>query len=167
MGTDSVTTNVWVRPNGTQPNSSWILTKLSVAAANTNSRYGTGFLANTYKARAQFKYNAFTFNSNATTQLTNNIFQLVTTVFDRSGEVDFYYNGELQPKEGSYAISAGSGTSINSTAPYRIGSYTSTDNVTPVGMYRGYIGSAYQYNRVLLQTEIKQLYNATKTRFGL
>jgi hypothetical protein len=167
MGTDSITLNIWIRPDGTQTYSSWFLTKLSVAAANTNLRYGVGVLANTYRLRAQFKYTSVsTTNTTATTNMTTGIFQMASIIFDRTGSIKFYINAVEQPNDGLGNISAGAATDIQSTSPYRIGCYTNTDNVSPVGVYRGYIGEVFHYNKILSQTELTQLYNATKSKYG-
>lgn len=167
MGTDSITINVWLRPDGTQTYTAWFLTKLSVSAANTNFRYGLSVLANTFRLRAQFKYTAASTTSTvATTSMTNGIFQLASVIFDRSGSIKFYINAVEQANDGLGNISAGAATDIQSTAPYRIGSFTNSDNVSPAGVYRGYIGEVFHYNKILSQTELTQLYNATKSKYG-
>jgi len=48
-----------------------------------------------------------------------------------------------------------------------LGAETTNNGSSFRGRMKGYLGSFYQYNRFLSSSEISQLYNATKGRFGL
>jgi hypothetical protein len=48
-----------------------------------------------------------------------------------------------------------------------LGAETTNNGLSFRGRMQGYLGSFYQYNRFLSSSEISQLYNATKGRFGL
>ena len=48
-----------------------------------------------------------------------------------------------------------------------LGAETTTNGASFRGYMNGHIGSMYQYNRALSSSEITQMYNATKGRFGL
>lgn len=117
-------------------------------------------------------------NPYGSTTLTTNTWYMMTYVFDRSSRLSLYLNGVKETITGSYpdlssavganadVISQWNGLDFQSDNPFRIGSYTGSDNSTPINMTNGNIGSVQIYNRVLSQEEITQNFNTTKSRFG-
>jgi hypothetical protein len=80
-----------------------------------------------------------------------------TGVYDGTSQI-FYVNGLFHnstPKTGNMNTS-------NTTQPVRLGGQG-----TAGGYHNGNISTTLIYNRALTATEIRQNYNATKTRFGL
>jgi hypothetical protein len=181
MGTKSYTINVWVKLN-----SGGAHTFVSKArAAQQNFRFAVGTYD--YKISAFMQGNSsfnnagvgVDINPYGSTTLTTNTWYMMTYVFDRSSRLSLYLNGVKETITGSYpdlssavganadVISQWNGLDFQSDNPFRIGSYTGSDNSTPINMTNGNIGSVQIYNRVLSQEEITQNFNTTKSRFGL
>lgn len=100
------------------------------------------------------------YNLQSTTNINWDTDTMVAFTFDpnSTGTAKIYINGALDK---SAFFFTGSIISTNGQ-PYRIASGT-----TGTPFFKGYIYSAQVYSVALSATEIKQYYDATKTRFGL
>jgi hypothetical protein len=84
----------------------------------------------------------------------------VVLVLDRADKLKIYINGSLQTLTvtgGTNNLIPYSATNYNTNHPFRIGSYTASDNTTPVVFFNGKIDEFNIYNRVLTATEITEL----------
>lgn len=101
----------------------------------------------------------------STTIPTTDEWFMITFVYDRSDRVRIYYNAVEEVLVGDSIISQWNGLDFQSNNPFRIGSYTSNDNITPSDFIGGDISMTQVYHRVLSNDEILQNYNAHKNRF--
>ncbi|MFA7171216.1 MAG: LamG domain-containing protein [Candidatus Paceibacterota bacterium] len=83
----------------------------------------------------------------------------ISALYDRDGNASIYVDGIYDT---SLSISQWVGVDMNSNNPFRIGTYTAADNVTPVYLFDGSIDEVRIYNRALSEDEIRQLYNQKK-----
>lgn len=100
-------------------------------------------------------------------QMSVGIWYMGTSVINRASSFQIYMNGQLQQLNGSATIPQWNGLDFQSNNPFRIGSYTASDNVTPISTFTGSISQVSIYNRGLTASEVLQNYNATKGRYGL
>jgi hypothetical protein len=168
LGTNSCTINVWLNIN-----SSWDSgTKYFVSKALANSqnyRYAFGF-TQTRQLRGFVQGNSgggsdIVPNTIATLNL--NQWYMCTMVINRTSTIDLYINGVLQTVDSTNIISQWSGLDFQSNNPFRVGSYTGSDNISPALVLPGNIALTQMYFRTLSAAEVLQNYNATKGRFGL
>jgi hypothetical protein len=98
----------------------------------------------------------------AASNITNNTWYHVVLVLDRTDKLKMYINGGLYPVTvgGTNNLIPYASTNYNTTHPFRIGSYTSSDNTTPIIFFNGKIDAFNAWNRVLTQSEITELYNS-------
>ena len=100
-----------------------------------------------------------------TVQLNLNAWYMCCVVYTRSSEIKVYLNGIVQSLSGSATISQWNTLDFQSNNPFRVGSYTASDNTSPSALFPGNIAQVSIYNRALSAAEIQQNYNATKTRY--
>ena len=98
----------------------------------------------------------------AASNITNNTWYHVVLVLDRTDKLKMYINGGLYPVTvgGTNNLIPYASTNYNTTHPFRIGSYTSSDNTTPIIFFNGKIDAFNAWNRVLTQSEVTELYNS-------
>jgi hypothetical protein len=168
LGTNSMTVNQWVMLNTVS--SQFFLSK---GLANLqNYRFGTGVNFNSPTNRLVAFMQG---NSGAGTDITPygstilsaNTWFMATFVFNRASSIQIYYNGVQETLTGNATISQWNGLNFQSPNPFRVGSYTASNNTGVLFPTNGKIAITQVYHRVLTPTEILQNYNATKTRFGL
>ena len=94
-----------------------------------------------------------------------NQWYMCTMVINRDSNIQLYINGILQTLTGNTTISQWNGLNFQSPNPFRIGSYTFSDNITPNLNFPGNISQTLMYFRALSSSEILQNYNATKNRY--
>lgn len=165
MGTDSITMCAWVRPFATDNINTHIMSKAQAAALPV--RYTMGILANSLKLRAIFIPEIGTaIAPYATNTMTYNVFQLATMVFDRTGSIKMYYNDTLQSLTGTADISAWSATDFQNSTKFRVAALSNSNDSAGQSEFNGWLGEMFWYNRILSQTEISQLYNSTKSKYG-
>jgi len=165
MGTDSVTMCAWIRPFATDNINTHIMGKAQ--AGSFPVRYTMGILNNTLKLRAIFiPQIGTTISPYTTNNMTYNTFQLATMVFDRAGSIKIYFNDTEQSLTGAADISAWSATDFQNATTFRLAALTNSTNTAGQSEFNGWLGEMFWYNRVLSQTEITQIYNATKSKYG-
>ena len=97
---------------------------------------------------------------NGSLSISSNAWNFVTITYDSTAKsAKFYYNGSLSSTQTNASIVEKS----SSTIPINIGSLRSASS----SFFPGSMGLVAAYNKVLSQSEITQLYNVTKSRFGL
>ena len=167
MGTKSYTINIWIKLNSVS--SQTFVSKALAGLQNYRFAVGVGNFGANNKLSAFMQGNTFgaDVTPNGTTSLPLNTWFMATFVFDRSSSISIYYNGTNDTLVGSGVISQWNGLDFQSNNPFRIGSYTDSNNSTPINFTNGVIGTTQIYNRALSPTEITQNFNATKSRFGL
>jgi hypothetical protein len=94
-----------------------------------------------------------------------NTWFMATYVFDRTSTIKIYYNGIVETLTGSATISQWNGLNFQSINPFRIGTYTASNNTGIVAPMSGKMGLTQMYFRALSATEVLQNYNATKGRY--
>ena len=102
------------------------------------------------------------------TSILPNIWYHAVIQIDRTDKIKLYLNGSavtLTTTNGTNNLAPYSATNYNTNNPFRIGSGTSADNVTPSQFYSGKIDEFGIWNRVLTQLEITDLYNAGTGKF--
>lgn len=175
MGTSDITINCWLNSSSVRGSHTYFHSKSK--AANVANRYAVGLQNNTNKFRSFFapvvNVDIVTVGS---TELQTDQWYMVTAVFDRSDDMILYVNGVeettttyINNVATSSGISSYSSNNIQSDYPYRIGSYTSSDNVGlyPNTSFVGDIAVFMHYNRALSQSEIEQNFNAHRGRFNI
>ena len=80
----------------------------------------------------------------------------VVVLFDRNGQLKIYKDGV---NTDNFDISAYNNYDMNSVYPFRFGSYTASDQISPSGFYNGELSDVRVYNRVLSDDEIHMLYD--------
>jgi hypothetical protein len=167
LGTNSLTVNHWLNLN---IYSSQVF--MSKALAGTqNYRFSTAIgYPTTTNGRL---YGFMQGNSGAdivpygSTVVPLNTWFMATYVFDRTSTIKIYYNGIAETLTGSATISQWNGLNFQSINPFRIGTYTASNNTGIVAPMSGKMGLTQMYFRSLSATEVLQNYNATKGRFQL
>ena len=158
QGLNSFTITTWfVRKNNT---SGWLLSKSFAGAAV--GRYWLDI--NNNKIRVGIAWTSGHTNYFSNSNIENDLIYNVVAVINRIGNLQIYLNGLL---DAEYNISSSSKVQLNTSFPFRIGSYTDGDQITPSYFFNGNIYQTSIYNRALSQQEILQNYNATKSRFNL
>jgi hypothetical protein len=167
LGTNSLTVNQWVKLNTVSVVQTFLSKALAAAGAY---RFSTGiFYAAPINRLFAFMYG----NSGSdvvpygSTVLTVNTWFMATYVFDRSSSIKIYYNGVQETLTGTATISQWTGLNFQSVNPFRIGSYTTSNNTGVLNPMNGNIAITQVYHRVLTQEEITQNFNATRSRFGV
>jgi hypothetical protein len=94
-----------------------------------------------------------------------NTWFMATYVFNRASSIQIYYNGVLETLTGNATISQWNGLNFQSVNPFRIGSYTASNNIGVVNSMNGRMGITQMYFRALSAAEVLQNYNATKNRY--
>jgi hypothetical protein len=166
LGTNNATINIWLKINSSW--SSGIRCSISKAFFGVqNFRYAILF-SQTRQLMAFLQGNGgldITPTTNAILNL--NQWYMCTMVINRSSIIELYINGELQTVFGNAVISQWNGLNFQSNNPFRVGSYTFNDNVSPNLNFPGNISIVEMYFKSLTSQEILQNFNATKGRFGL
>ena len=167
LGTNSMTVNQWIKLTSV----SSVQTFLSKSLAGPQSyRFSNGlnFGAPINRLLVFMQGNGGAdINPYGSTVLSANTWFMATFVFDRSSSIKIYYNGVLETLTGSATISQWDGLNFQSTNPFRIGTYTASNNTGVLSPVNGKIAITQVYHRVLTPAEVLQNYNATKSRFGL
>jgi hypothetical protein len=166
LGTNNCTINVWLKIN-----SSWASgTKYFVSkalAGGQNYRYAFGF-TQTRQLRGFVQGNGGAdIVPNTITTLNLNQWYMCTMVINRSSIIELYINSILQNVDSTSTISQWDNLNFQSNNPFRVGSYTAADNITPAIPFPGNISITQMYFRSLSASEISQNYNATRARFGI
>jgi hypothetical protein len=168
LGTNSMTVNQWVMLNTVS--TQFFLSKALANLQNYRFSTGVNFNSPTNRLVAFMQGNSGAgtdINPYGSTILSANTWFMATFVFDRLSTIKIYYNGVLETLTGNATISQWNGLNFQSINPFRVGTYTASNNT---GLYfptNGKIAITQVYHRVLTPTEILQNYNTTKTRFGL
>jgi len=116
------------------------------------------------KLRMGIAWSAGHTNYRSVQDININTWYYYTFVVDRDDKLFIYINGALDT---SFDISTHSSINMQTSLPYRIGSYTASNQTSPTFYWGGNIAFHLHYNRALSPTEITQNYNALKSRFNL
>jgi len=166
LGTNDCTINVWLKIT-----SSWASgTRYFVSKARATSqayRYAFGVTA-TQQLRGFFQGNGGPDIVPVTETVLNlNEWYMCTMSINRSSSIHIYINGVTQPLSGNATISQWNNLNFQSINPFRIGSYTSSNNIAVFIPFPGNIASVQMYFKALTPEEVLQNYNATKSRYNL
>jgi hypothetical protein len=165
LGTSDLTINVWAYKTAATVGDHYLVSKSRAAAQNY--RYGFGYTS-TQKIAVFFQGNGGAdVNPSGSSTIPINTWHMATMVATRNSSIKIYLNGVPETLGSSATISQWNALDFQSNNPFRLGSYTSSDNTTPNLLFAGRIGVAQVYFRSLSDAEILQNYNATKKRFGL
>ena len=168
LGTNSMTVNQWVMLNTVS--TQFFLSKALANLQNYRFSTGVNFNSPTNRLVAFMQGNGGAgtdINPYGSTILSANTWFMATFVFERSSTIKIYYNGVLETLTGNATISQWNGLNFQSINPFRVGTYTASNNTGVYFPTNGKIAITQVYHRVLTPTEILQNYNATKSRFGL
>lgn len=158
MGTKDMTITTWLKKNEPPGETSQYFISKS-RAAYQDYRYAV-------RASPNGTLGAFMQgNTGVDISLSGNInvcdgnWHFATFVFKRDSNLSIYVDGIY---DNQISIAHWNGLNMQSNNPFRIGSYTTVNNVTPSSLFRGDLDDVRIYNRALSAQEIKDLYNATK-----
>ena len=90
--------------------------------------------------------------------ITNNSWQALTYTYDKSNNKTILYNNTTQ-----WGVDTNASIDSQLTASFKIGRFETVNNY----FYKGRIGIYLLYNRELTSSEVSQLYNHYKSRYGL
>ena len=167
MGTSNITLSAWVRPTSTPGSDRTIISKAK--AAVQNYRYSLG-INTSLKVVGFVQGNSGTGTDiypATTNALAVNTWAMVTMVLNRASVLELYINDIKETLIGSATISQWNNLDFQSDNPYRVGAYTTSDNVTPTAVFPGNIAFVQHYNIALTAAQILQNFNALRGRFGL
>jgi len=162
LGTNDLTVNQWVNLN--THTTQFFFSK--ALASGQNYRFGGGMNGNKLYIFMQGNGGSDITPYGSTIPTLNEWF-MVTYVYDRSDSLKIFYNGVEESLTNNTIISQWDGLNFQSLNPFRIGSYTASNNIDVFLPMNGKISMTQVYHRKLSNTEIIQNYNATKSRFGL
>ena len=95
---------------------------------------------------------------NSSNTITNDSWQALTFTYDKSNNKTIVYNNTTQ-----WGVDTNASIDSQLTAGFKIGRFEEISNY----YYRGRIGIYLLYNRELTSSEVSQLYNHYKSRYGL
>jgi hypothetical protein len=163
LGTNSLTVNHWI--NLSVANTSQVFLSKALAGGQ-NFRFATAIEGSKLYAFMQGDGGSDIIPYGSTV-ITANTWFMATYVFDRTSSIKIYYNGVQETLTGTATISQWNGSNFQSINPFRVGTYTSADNIGTTALTNGKIGITQVYFRALTPAEILQNYNALKGRFGI
>jgi hypothetical protein len=167
LGTNSMTITQWVKINSFSVSQTF-LSKALAAGQVCRFSVGINFAAPINRLIAfMFGDSGSDVYPYGSTSLPTNTWFMAAYVFDRTSSIKIYYNGVLETLNGAATISQWSSVNFQSPNPFRIGSYTSSNNTGILSPINGNIAITQVYHRVLSQAEILQNFNATRARFGV
>jgi len=158
LGVNSMTFNCWVKLNS----NSGIQVLCSKSFQNTGN-YRFNIAVNNQRIYS-FMNATFDVEAFADTILPINEWIQITSIFDRLNGIKIYLNGMIDITT-IPDISMWDSLDFQSNNPFRIGSYTDSDNITPIFNVNGDIALVQVYHRALSESEVLQNYNAQKNRF--
>lgn len=165
MRQNSMTTITWIKVNAVPSGNRYFVSK--AAATFADSRYAVGIADSSTSIRPFFCADAGNdIIGNTTEQLTLGQWQMVTAVFDRTGEISVYINDTLASFSSPPDISGWQSWDMNSSFDYRIASYSNSSGTSEISPVDCDIAIHLHYDRALTQSEVQQNFNATKSRFG-
>ena len=165
LGTNNRTINIWFNLNTLTGNDVMLLSKALFGPQNYRFSFD---VTSSYRLRAFFQGNANPdIAPSGNTTLLPNTWYMGTMVINRASSIQLYLNGVLETLTGNATISQWNGLDFQSTNPFRVGSYTFSNNISPNFTFSGRMGVVQVYDRALTQQEITQNFNATRTRYGI
>jgi hypothetical protein len=166
LGTNNCTINIWLKINSSWPSS--FRCPLSKALfASQSYRYAV-FITQTRQLACFLQGNSGTDRTPSTVNTLNlNQWYMCTVVINRASTIQLYINSIPQTLTGNATISQWNGLNFQSPNPFRVGSYTFSDNITTNLNFPGNISQTLMYFRSLSEAEILQNFNATRARFGI
>jgi hypothetical protein len=166
LGTNNCTINVWLKINSSWASGTKYFVSKALAQAQ-DYRYAFGF-TQTRQLRGFVQGNGGTdIIPNTITTLNLNQWYMCTMVINRSSIIGLYINSVLQNVDSTATISQWDNLNFQSNNPFRVGSFTAADNITPAIPFPGNISITQMYFRSLSASEVSQNFNATRARFGI
>ena len=159
ISTGNYTLSAWAKVNSA--GMGYILNKGSEDSdCATPGNNGYGMFINAYAVTAKINTGSAQscYSITQTGTLSANIWHHVVFTADRSGNGTLYIDGAYN----NSSSMSGKTNSLSNTNPLRIGSYTTGGYY----WYSGSIDEAHIYNRVLSETEVKNLYNSNSYIYG-
>lgn len=161
MGLENMSISVWVKKDSVPTSTNYIISKAK--AASQDHRYGVSI--RTTGAPGIFMQGntpGSDFSLDGGINICDNNWHLLTFVFNRNENALIYVDGLYRAGK---SISHWSSVDMQSNNPFRIGSYTASDNITPSSFFNGSIDDVMVFNRTLSEGEIKSLYNAQANQY--
>jgi len=166
LGTNSLTINHWLNIN---TYSVQIFMSKALAAAQ-NYRFATGMgspITNRLYVFMQGNNPGADITPYGSTVLPLNTWFMATYVFDRSSSIKIYYNGIQETLTGDATISQWNGLDFQSINPFRLATYTTSNNTGVIAPMSGKMAITQMYFRTLSSQEILQNFNAQRQRFNI
>jgi hypothetical protein len=166
MGTNDLTINAWISLNPAFSSEGLIVSK----ARATGQDYR--FSVNITSSKKLFTFVQGNTVGADITPTANEVlltdrFYMVTSVINRSSNISMYVNANVQTLTGSSTISQWNSLNFQSINPFRVGSYTAADNISPSFFFNGNISQVQIYNRALSAAEVSQNFNALRSRYSI
>lgn len=162
LGTNDMSVSFWVKFNSLISN---VAMMSKTKAAAQDYRFNMGIRSD-YRFTAFMKgYASIDVSPITANQFTPDTWYNVCYIFDRDSNISIYVNTVIQTLTGSNTISQWAGQNFQSNNPFRIGSYTASDNITPTTLFDGFISDVKLYHKMLTRTEIVQNFYATVDRY--
>lgn len=163
IGLNSWSYSFWCNQNNTADKVPFSKTR----AMSETGRIWTTILSN--KLDFNFQPSGFgTITITSTQNISVNTWYNFVFVFDRSDKMKIYINGVLETVTNlgiTNNLTSYSSDNYNTASPFRLGAYTSADNITPLPSWSGLMDEVGVWNRVLTQSEITELYNSSSGKF--
>jgi hypothetical protein len=163
LGLNSWSYSMWCYQNNTADKIAFSKTR----AMSETGRIWTTILSN----KLDFNFQPSVFGTIIITSSQNisiNTWYHFTFVFDRADKMKIYINGNLETVTNSGLtnnLTSYSAVNYNTSSPFRLGSYTAADNVTPLPSWNGLIDEVGIWNKALTTTEITELYASGSGKF--
>jgi len=155
MSISDLTISTWIKTNNV-PSTQYFLSKAKAAAQNY--RYAIGLLSPGLPRLFMQGDGGADIVLNSSTNIADNKWHHISYIFDRDGSASIYIDGKY---DSSIGISHWAGVNMDSSNPFRIGSYTASDNITPSAFFDGSLDEVKIYNYARTQKQILEDMNAT------
>jgi hypothetical protein len=165
LGTNDLTVNIWARPTTLTAATYYTMLSKTIAAAQ-NYRYAVNFYGNSLNLLFVGNNNSVV-DAYTTSTINTNTWYMFTFVFTRNSSLSAYVNGVSQSFSGSTTISQFNGQDFQSANPFRVATYTASDNSGIAAPFAGNISAVQIYFRSLSQEEITQNFNDFRGRYGI
>ncbi|MFA6377422.1 MAG: LamG-like jellyroll fold domain-containing protein [Acholeplasmataceae bacterium] len=154
MRTDDMTICIWIKTSENVDNQ-YFISKAKAAAQPY--RYAFGIALGKLRIFMQGDSLSPDIVVNGNIFISDSRWHFASATYDRNGNASIHVDGIYDT---GLSISHWNGLDMDYDNPFRIGSYTASDNVTLSTPFDGYISSIKIYNAALTSSQIKQYYIA-------